>query len=106
MRVCSVLISLLAHRFVSGDAFGKIRFWWSTSRYSYCFLSGKWAAIQTIRCDTESHNGEEIESLNGTAKLFSGDFDLVRTKRQWALLILDFAPECMSQPIFRSEGHF
>ena len=33
----------------------------STSRYSYCFLSEKWAATQTVRCDSESHSGEEVE---------------------------------------------
>ena len=33
----------------------------STSRYSYCFLSEKWAATQTVRCESESRNGEEIE---------------------------------------------
>ena len=35
-----------------------------------------------------------------TGKVLSGDFDLVRTKRQWAPSILDFAPERLSQPIF------
>ena len=32
----------------------------STSRYSYCFLSEKWAATQTVRCESESRIGEEI----------------------------------------------
>ena len=32
----------------------------STSRYSYCFLSEKWAATQTVGCESESRSGEEI----------------------------------------------
>ena len=45
----------------------------STSRCC-CFLSQKWAVIQTIRCESESYSGEEVEDL--TAKVFGGDFDL------------------------------
>ena len=33
----------------------------STSRNIYCFLSEKWAATQTVRCESESRRGEEIE---------------------------------------------
>ena len=50
-------------RLVSYYAFGKILFFiaeGSTSRYSYCFLSEKWAATQTVRCESESRS-EEIE---------------------------------------------
>ena len=72
--LCSDQPSCPSFRFVSDDAFGKIHFWWSTSRYSYCFLSEKWAAIQAIRCDTECHSGEEIESLNGYRESFEWRF--------------------------------
>ena len=47
-----------------------------TLRYSYCFLSERWAAIPTIRCESESHSGEEIEGL--TEKVFR-DCDHVQT---------------------------
>ena len=74
----------------------------STSRYS-CFLSEKWAAIQTVRWESESHSGEEVEVLQ---RKFSVEIVILfgqtgrslkivnpYFKRQGALLILDFAPE-------------
>ena len=69
----ATLIRLLAHRFVSFQQVAG----GSTSTHSYCFLSEKWAAIQTARCESESYSGEEIKGL--TAKVFGGDFDLVQT---------------------------
>ena len=32
-----------------------------TLRYSYCFQSERWAAIQTVRCESDSYSGNEIE---------------------------------------------
>ncbi|EDR06729.1 uncharacterized protein LACBIDRAFT_328442 [Laccaria bicolor S238N-H82] len=35
----------------------------STSRYSYCYPSEKYTAIQTVKCESETHSGDELESL-------------------------------------------
>ena len=58
------MIRVLAHRFgfilcLPQDSLLVVE--GSTSRYSYCFLSGKWAATLTVRCESESRSSEEIE---------------------------------------------
>ena len=72
--MCSSLIALLAHPFVSFHIIPSLLVaGGSTSRYSYYFLSEKLA----VRCESESYSSEQIEGL--TAKVFGGDFELVRT---------------------------
>ena len=39
------------------------------------FCGEKWGAIQTVRCESEGYNGEEVEGL--AAKAFGSDFALV-----------------------------
>ena len=62
---CSILIGLLAHpSFVSDFALGT-RFafgcWRIDIEVYYCFQSERWAVIQTIRGESESYSGKEIE---------------------------------------------
>ena len=71
---------LLAHRFVSDYAFGKIRFWSLEGRHQGIAIVSV-GPVLLFKLSEASQSvivgGEEIEGL--TAKVFRGGFDLVRT---------------------------
>jgi hypothetical protein len=100
VRECSVPIRRLDHRFVSFQIMPSARFAFGRWRVDLEVLSEKWAAIQTVKCESESYSAEGVGGL--TAKVFGGDFDLFRRtcslkivnpyfKHQGGLLMLDFA---------------
>ena len=69
----SDFLPIVSFRFVSDDAYGKIRFWSLEDRHRSIVIV---FCIQAVECESESYSGEGIENL--TAKVSGEDFDLVQ----------------------------